>query len=58
MLTVSGLRKSFGKNEVLKGVDLHIEEGEIVVIVGPSGGGKTTFLRCVNALEKADKGNI
>ena len=58
MLTVSGLRKSFGKNEVLKGVDLHIEEGEIVVIVGPSGGGKTTFLRCVKALEKADKGNI
>ena len=58
MLKVSGLRKSFGKNEVLKGVDLHIKEGEILVVVGPSGGGKTTFLRCVNALEKADKGNI
>ena len=58
MLKVSGLRKSFGKNEVLKGVDLHIKQGEILVVVGPSGGGKTTFLRCVNALEKADKGNI
>ena len=58
MLKVSGLKKSFGKTEVLKGVDLHIREGEILVIVGPSGGGKTTLLRCVNALEKADDGNI
>lgn len=58
MLKISNLRKSFGLTEVLKGIDLEINKGEIVVIVGPSGGGKTTLLRCINALEKADKGNI
>lgn len=58
MLKVTGLKKSFGKTEVLKGVDLNINPGEILVVVGPSGGGKTTLLRCVNALEKADNGNI
>jgi polar amino acid transport system ATP-binding protein len=58
MLKVTGLKKSFGKTEVLKGVDLNINPGEILVIVGPSGGGKTTLLRCVNALEKADEGSI
>ena len=58
MLNVMGLRKSFGKTEVLKGVDLKVEEGECLVIVGPSGGGKTTLLRCINALEKGDKGRI
>lgn len=58
MLTIEGLRKSFGKEEVLKGIDLEVEKGEIVVIVGPSGGGKTTLLRTINALEEADSGSI
>lgn len=58
MLKVSGLKKKFGEVEVLKGVDLEIKQGEILVVVGPSGGGKTTLLRCINALEKADAGNI
>ena len=48
MLKVSNLRKSFDKNEVLKGVNLEVKNGEIAVIVGPSGGGKTTLLRCIN----------
>ncbi|MBB6714748.1 amino acid ABC transporter ATP-binding protein [Clostridium gasigenes] len=58
MLKISGLKKSFGKTEVLKRVDLEIKSGEILVIVGPSGGGKTTLLRCVNALETCDDGLI
>ena len=58
MLKVSGIRKKFGSTEVLKGIDLEIQQGEIVVIVGNSGGGKTTLLRCVNALEHCDKGDI
>lgn len=58
MLKVSNVKKSFGDTEVLKGVNLEIKEGEIVVVVGHSGGGKTTFLRCVNALEHCDEGNI
>lgn len=58
MLKIKGLKKSFGKVEVLKGVDLEVSEGESLVIVGPSGGGKTTLLRCINALEKSSKGII
>lgn len=58
MLNVSGIRKKFGNTEVLKGIDLKIAAGEIVVIVGPSGGGKTTLLRCINALEQCDNGSI
>lgn len=50
--------KSFGKNEVLKGIDLHVDTGEVVVLLGPSGSGKTTFLRCINQLETIDGGRI
>ena len=56
ILEVSNLKKSFGKNEVLKGISLSLEEGHVMSIIGSSGSGKTTFLRCINFLEKADKG--
>ncbi len=52
MISVKGLQKSFGKHEVLKGIDIEIQPGEVVAIVGPSGCGKSTFLRCLNLLEK------
>ncbi|MBN7573979.1 polar amino acid ABC transporter ATP-binding protein [Clostridium sp. 2-1] len=58
MLKVSNLKKRFGNTEVLKGVNLHIKKGEILVVVGNSGGGKTTLLRCVNELEHCDEGDI
>ncbi len=58
MLEVKNLRKSFGNNEVLKGVDLTLKKGEVLAIIGSSGGGKTTLLRCLNFLEKADHGEI
>ncbi|MGN0143380.1 MAG: amino acid ABC transporter ATP-binding protein [Clostridium sp.] len=58
MLKVSNLKKRFGNTEVLKGVNLEIKEGEILVIVGKSGGGKTTLLRCINALDYCDSGYI
>lgn len=58
MLEVSDVRKSFGDLEVLKGVDLKVEKGDVVAILGSSGSGKTTFLRCVNFLETADKGTM
>ena len=58
MISVKGLQKSFGKHEVLKGIDIDIEPGEVVAIVGPSGCGKSTFLRCLNLLEKPSGGQI
>ncbi|MGL5381125.1 amino acid ABC transporter ATP-binding protein [Clostridium sp.] len=58
MLKVSGIKKSFGNMEVLKGVDIDVEKGEVLVVVGPSGGGKTTLLRCINGLEHCDGGTI
>lgn len=58
MIRVSNLHKSFGKNNVLKGIDEHIEKGEVVVVIGPSGSGKSTFLRCLNLLERPTSGKI
>ena len=58
MIRVSNLHKSFGKNDVLKGIDEHIEKGEVVVVIGPSGSGKSTFLRCLNLLEEPTSGEI
>jgi polar amino acid transport system ATP-binding protein len=52
------VHKSFGRLEVLKGVSLELTKGETVCIIGPSGGGKTTFIRCINHLEKIDSGRI
>jgi L-cystine transport system ATP-binding protein len=56
MIEIKNLHKSFGSNEILKGVDIHVDEGEVVVILGASGSGKTTLLRCISFLERADKG--
>jgi ABC-type polar amino acid transport system ATPase subunit len=58
VIRVSNLHKSFGKNDVLKGIDEHIEKGEVVVVIGPSGSGKSTFLRCLNLLEEPTSGKI
>ncbi|MGN0906150.1 MAG: amino acid ABC transporter ATP-binding protein [Bullifex sp.] len=58
ILSVQGLRKSFGKTEVLKGIDFEMYEGEKIVILGPSGSGKSTILRCINRLETMDDGII
>ena len=58
MIRVRDLVKSHGSQEVLRGVTLDVERGDVAVIVGPSGGGKSTFLRCVNGLERLDSGTI
>ena len=58
MIKVENLHKSFGDLKVLKGVSEHIKKGEVISIIGPSGGGKSTFLRCLNMLEKPDSGKI
>lgn len=55
---VNDLKKSFGKNEVLKGIDLTINQGEVVCIIGPSGSGKSTLLRCLNRLEDINGGEV
>ena len=57
-ITVTGLRKSFGTNEVLKGIDAVVAEGEVVCVIGPSGSGKSTFLRCLNKLEDLTAGHV
>ncbi|RFB24464.1 amino acid ABC transporter ATP-binding protein [Bacillus sp. LB(2018)] len=58
MIKIENLHKSFGKNEVLKGITTTIEKGEVVAIIGPSGSGKSTFLRCMNVLEAPTNGHI
>ena len=57
-INVSNLKKSFGSNEVLKGIDLEVAEGEVVCIIGPSGSGKSTLLRCLNKLEEVTDGHV
>jgi len=58
VVKAEGVRKSFGRTEALRGVDLEVTEGEVLCIVGPSGSGKSTFLRCINHLEKIDGGRL
>jgi polar amino acid transport system ATP-binding protein len=58
LLRVSGLRKSYGHVEILKGVDLEVREGEVLGVIGRSGCGKSTLLRCINALERIDGGTV
>ncbi len=57
-IQVRDLHKSFGKNEVLKGIDFSVDDGQVVCVIGPSGSGKSTLLRCVNRLEEPDSGQI
>ena len=57
-IVVKGLRKSFGSNEVLKGIDVEIGNGEVVCVIGPSGSGKSTLLRCLNKLEEITDGHV
>ena len=58
MIEVDGLRKRFGAVEVLRGVSLSVDRGEVAAIIGPSGGGKSTFLRCLNGLERFQSGRV
>ena len=58
IIRTENLKKNFGKLEVLKGIDLSVMKGEVISIIGPSGGGKSTFLRCLNLLEIPDDGKI
>ena len=58
MVLAESVCKSFGRLQVLNGVDLEVDRGEVVCVIGPSGGGKSTFLRCINHLEKIDAGRL
>ena len=58
MVDARSVRKSFGSNEVLKGITLTVEQGQVLVLLGPSGSGKSTFLRCINHLETINGGRI
>jgi polar amino acid transport system ATP-binding protein len=57
-IEVRDLHKSFGQNEVLKGIDFHVDNGQVVCVIGPSGSGKSTLLRCVNRLEEPSSGQV
>jgi polar amino acid transport system ATP-binding protein len=57
-IEVRGLHKAFGDNEVLKGVDFHVDYGQVVCVIGPSGSGKSTLLRCINRLEEPTSGQV
>lgn len=58
MIKLTQIKKSYGRHQVLKGIDLSVEQGEVVAILGPSGSGKTTLLRCMNYLERPSDGEI
>ncbi len=58
MVVAEGVRKSFGRMQVLSGIDLEVDAGQVLCILGPSGSGKSTFLRCINHLEKIDGGRL
>ncbi len=58
MVLAEGVSKSFGSNDVLKGIELAVQPGEVCCLLGPSGSGKSTFLRCINHLEKVDAGRL
>jgi polar amino acid transport system ATP-binding protein len=58
MVRAQGLRKRFGLNEVLKGIELEVARGEVMCVIGPSGSGKSTLLRCINHLEKINAGRL
>src|SRR5690242_21296416 len=57
-IEVRQLHKYFGENEVLKGIDFHVDQGQVVCVIGPSGSGKSTLLRCVNRLEEPTSGQV
>lgn len=58
MIKIEDLHKSFGQNEVLKGISTEVKEKEVIAIIGPSGSGKSTFLRCLNLLETPTSGKV
>lgn len=58
MLEIKGLKKSFGGNEILKGIDFRVDKGEVIAVIGPSGSGKTTLLRCISFLTESDEGTM
>jgi polar amino acid transport system ATP-binding protein len=58
VVAIAGLRKSYGSNEVLKGIDLQVQPGEVIAIIGKSGSGKSTLLRCINGLETFEHGSL
>jgi polar amino acid transport system ATP-binding protein len=58
LVRAEGVRKSFGRTEVLRGIDLTVGRGQVMCVIGPSGSGKSTFLRCINHLEKVDGGRL